>query len=49
MTEAPAFASETADPTRKECPEINPSTPALAARFLMIRLADTSVSLPGWI
>ena len=31
MTIAPTFVSETADPTRTECPEMEPSMSALAA------------------
>ena len=31
-TGAPTYASETADLTRSKCPEMKPSTPALAVR-----------------
>ena len=40
----PACASETAEPTRRECPEIKPLTPAASARALMIRLALVGVN-----
>ena len=48
-TVAPACASDTAEPTRRECPEINPSTPAARARFWMMRRAETVVNRCVWI
>lgn len=41
-TVAPADASDLAEPTRNECPEMNPSTLASVERFCVIRRADCS-------
>ncbi len=44
---APDCAKETADPTRRECPEMKPSMPTALAHFVMIRRALMAVRRSG--